>query len=246
MPTSKLLADYEHPLVRETAERLTRDEATIRGKIEKLFYFVRDGIKFAFPADGDLVKASDTIRSGVGQCNTKGTLFLALCKAAGIPARLHFSTIKKDIQHGLFTGLAYRLMPPEISHSWLEVMIDGRWRRLDSYINDEAFYEAGKAALRERGWNTGFSISREGGESSAAFNLDEEKFVQMDAVVGDHGVWDEPSNYYASSAYKNRPGLLRLLVYRALIGSINRRVERLRRHGRGGPKTPSASASAAS
>jgi transglutaminase/protease-like cytokinesis protein 3 len=32
--------------------------------------------------------------------------------------------------------LAYRLMPPLISHSWLEVQIDGTWRRLDSYIND--------------------------------------------------------------------------------------------------------------
>lgn len=228
MKRTDRLADYDHPLVHETALNLAQGETTDRGKISRLFYYVRDGIKFGFPADGDLVSASETIRSGVGQCNTKGILFLALCKALDIPARLHFSLIKKDIQRGLFTGVAYRLMPPLISHSWLEVQVDGTWRRLDSYINDEPFYESAKTALRRCGWNTGFSVACSGGESSAALNLDEEKFVQMDAVVEDQGVWDDPNDYYASPAYKNRPGFFKLLIYRMLIGSINRKVERLR------------------
>jgi hypothetical protein len=223
------LADYDHPLVRETALRVTAGETAIRGKLEKLFYFVRDEIAFGFPADGDLVQASETLRLGVGQCNTKGTLFLALCKASGIPARLHFSLIRKEIQRGLFNGIAYRLMPPLISHAWLEVLVDGQWRRLDSYINDRRFYEAGKAALRACGWDTGFSVACSGGEPSAEFNLDEERFVQMDAVVEDQGVWDEPGDYYASPAYRNRPGALRLLMYRLLVDRINRTVQRLRR-----------------
>jgi transglutaminase-like putative cysteine protease len=230
MSVPRILADYQHPLVRETAERLSLNESTVRGKIERLFYFVRDKIKFGFPADGDLVKASATIRSGIGQCNTKGTLFLALCRALGIPARQHFSTIKKDIQRGLFTGLAYQLMPAQISHSWLEVKVDGSWRKLDSHINDEPFYESGKKALRARHWDTGYSIANRGDESSAAFNLDKEAFAQMDAVLEDHGVWDEPGDYYASPKYRNRPGFLSLLLYRLLIGSINKRVEGLR-HG---------------
>ncbi|WP_411892723.1 hypothetical protein [Yoonia sp. SDW83-1] len=33
----------------------------------------------------------------------------APCKATGIPARIHFSLISKDIQKGFFTGVAYRL-----------------------------------------------------------------------------------------------------------------------------------------
>jgi hypothetical protein len=155
-------------------------------------------------------------------------LFLALCKSLDIPARLHFSLITKDIQRGLFVGFAYRLMPPLISHSWLEVQVDGKWRRLDSYINDEPFYESAKAALRECGWNTGFSVACSGGESSAALNLDEEKFLQMDAVVEDQGVWNDPDEYYASPAYRNRPGLFKQIIYRVLIGGVNRKVERLR------------------
>lgn len=105
------LVDYGHPLVRETVARLTRGEVSLRGKLEKLFYYVRDEIRFGFPKNGDLVKASDTIRLGMGQCNTKGVLFFSLCKAAGIPARIHFSLIKKEIQRGLFTGIGYALMP---------------------------------------------------------------------------------------------------------------------------------------
>lgn len=114
------LADDDHPLVRETAERLIRGEEAPRRRLEKLFYYVRDEIRFGFPMDGDLVKASDTIGLGMGQCNTKGALFLALCRASGIPGRMHFSLIKKEIQRGLFTGLGYLLMPPLISHGWLD------------------------------------------------------------------------------------------------------------------------------
>lgn len=222
------LADYDDPLVRATALALTKGEDTDRGRITSIFHYVRDTIRFGFPAAGDLVSASETIRLGFGQCNTKGTLFLALCKAAGIPARLHFSLIRKEIQRGLFTGIAYRLMPPLISHSWLEVQVDGTWRKLDSYINDEPFHESAKAALRQCGWDTGFSVACSSGESSAALNLDEEKFAQMDAVAEDQGTWDDPDAYYASPAYRNRPNLFKLLMYRILIGDINRKVERLR------------------
>lgn len=228
MKSSHRLADYDHPLVRETAERLTGEEASPRGKLEKLFYYVRDEIRFGFPQDGDLVKASETIRLGIGQCNTKGTLLLALCRAVDIPARIHFSLIKKEIQRGLFTGIGYALLPSLISHSWVEVEIEGRWRRLDSFINDMAFYRAGTNALRENGWDTGYSISCSSGESSADFNIDKEKFVQMDAVVSDHGVWDDPADYYGTDEYRNRPGPLKLLIYRFMIKRVNAGITRMR------------------
>lgn len=105
------LVDHDHPLVRETAERLIGDETSPRGQLAQLFSYVRDEILFGFPADGDLMKASETILLGMGQCNTKGTLLVALCRSVGIPARMHFSLIKKEIQRGLFTGIGYALMP---------------------------------------------------------------------------------------------------------------------------------------
>jgi hypothetical protein len=228
MQHSNYLADFRHPLVAETALRVIGNEQSTRGQLKCLFYFVRDEIKFGFPLNGDMVKASETIRTGVGQCNTKGTLFLALCKSLKIPARLHFATIDKRIQRGLFTGIAFFLIPKLISHAWLEVEVDGKWRKIDSYINDHAFYTSAKNALNERGWDMGYSIASAGCSSGIEFDLDKNSFVQMDAVHGDHGVWDEPADYYASRNYRNRPGIVRLLAYRILVGNANRQVQRIR------------------
>ena len=212
---------------------MTEGATTVREKLEKLFYYVRDDIEFFFPDQGDPVKASDTITLGKGQCDTKGILFLALCKALGIPARIHFSLITKEIQRGLFTKIGYWLMPDLLSHSWIEVDVDGTWRRIDSYINDEVFYRAGKSELMRKGWNTGYSIACSGGESSIAFDLDQEKFVQMDAVVADHGIWDDPSDYYETGLYKNCPNAVTLLLYRLLIRRVNNRVEHMRKRHAG-------------
>ena len=234
MAKMQRLADFDHSLVIKTAKDAAGSAATDRDRLRQLFFYVRDEILFGFPANGDLVKASDTIRLKMGQCNTKGTLFLALCKALGIPARMHFSAIRREIQRGLFVGPMYRLMPETISHAWLEVEIDGVWRRLDSYINDESFYLAGRVELKARGWETGFSVSCAAGESGAEFSIDREKFVQMGAVTEDHGVWDEPADYYNSGMYRNRPGILKLLIYRLAVGRINRRVNRLRMNCRAG------------
>jgi transglutaminase-like putative cysteine protease len=225
------LADFDHPLVQSTAARLTEGAANDRAKIARLFSYVRDDIKFRFPKNGDLVKASEVIRSSSGQCNTKGTLFLALCRAAGIRARIHFSLIDKAIQRGLFTGVAYWLMPLKISHSWIEVEIDGRWRRIDAYINDRPLQERAVSELNCRGWRTGFSVALpRQGQPAIDLDLDSESFSQMAAVSDDHGTYDDPAEYYASDRYRNRPSRLKLWLYRQLVDGINERVERVR-HG---------------
>jgi len=223
-----VLADFEDPLVRSTAHSLTNTQPTFEDKIEKIFYFVRDTIKFYFPIDGDFVKASDTIQSKQGQCNTKGALFLAFCKAVGIPVRLHFSLIRKEIQKGLFTGLSYWLMPRQISHSWIEVLIDDKWYSIDSYINDDQLHKAAVQELERRGWQTGYSISKSDTAPGNEFNLSEQQFEQMGAVIGDHGVWDEPAEYYASDQYRNRPGPIRMFIYRNMVAKANSKVAVLR------------------
>ena len=197
-------ADVDDPLVQQTTAELTDGLTDPVLKLERIFGFVRDDILFGFPPEGDFVKASQTIERGYGQCNTKGILILALCQVANIPARLHFSGITKEIQHGFFRGLFYKLMPNEISHAWLEVELDGRWAQVDSYINDLALHRAAVAKLEQSGWTTGFSVSRKSGEPSADFALDATDFAQMGAVVGDHGIWTRPADYLDGPDYLNR------------------------------------------
>ena len=53
----------------------------------------------------------------------------------------------------------------------------------------------------------------------------------MGAVTGDHGTWEQPAEYLASSAYLNRLGLLGSWYYRLALPLINGRVRRLRAQG---------------
>ncbi|MBG53067.1 MAG: hypothetical protein CML99_11730 [Rhodobiaceae bacterium] len=223
-----ILADFDGDLVRSTASRIVGDADNEKEKFDRLLSYVRDDIKFGFPTRGDLTKASETIRLGLGQCNTKATLLLALCKATGIPARIHFSLISKEIQRGFFTGLAYRLMPREISHSWLEIKIDGEWKRTDGFINDAQLQISSERELQQRGWTTGFSLALASPGQDCGTCSTFGTFQQMAAVTDDHGVYDEPADYFQTALYENRPGPIKLLLYRICVAAINRRVEAMR------------------
>ena len=222
------LADYDDPIVKNKALILTKGHKTIEDKIAAIFYYVRDDIKFQFPKEGDFVKASQIIKYGYGQCNNKTILYLALCKAIGLEARIHFSLIDKKIQRGLIRGLFYWIIPEKISHCWLEVKVNNNWFKIDSYINDLEYYNAAKKKLRERGWNTGYSIACSKNESNIELDFNNEQFVQMDAVTDDHGVYDEPMDYYKTSKYRNRPNALTLFIYKMFIGGVNNRVKKMR------------------
>ena len=222
------LADYDNPTVKNKALILTKGHKTVEDKIAAIFYYVRDDIKFQFPNEGDFVTASQTIKYGYGQCNNKTILYLALCKAIGLEARIHFSLIDKKIQRGLIKGLFYWIIPEKLSHCWLEVKVNNNWFNIDSYINDIEYYNVAKKRLRQRGWNTGYSIACSKNESSVELDFNKEQFVQMDAVTNDHGVYDEPMDYYKTSKYKNRPNALTLYTYKIFIGGVNNMVKKMR------------------
>lgn len=227
MDASKRLSDYDHPLVQAKAEELTADSLTRTDCLENIFYFVRDGIRFGFPPKWDAVKASETIQYEMGYCNTKATLLLALCRAAGIPARIHAGLIGIDIMRGVFPSIAFPFLPSAGGHSWSEIQIDDEWKAIDSYINDKPFYDGALQRLRESARTSGFSISQAKGPSSCEFNFGEKGFVHMGAVVEDHGIWDDYSEYMSSDDYfaMNR---VRLACFSAVAKISNRNIERIR------------------
>jgi hypothetical protein len=208
--------------------RLSSGCASPRQQFGRFVDFVRDDIRFGFPPEADFTSASETLRLGIGQCNTKGTLLLALCRAADIPARMHFAPVRRSIQRGIYTGVWYALLPRRISHGWIEVNVDGRWRAVDSYINDTRFCVAAARALARRGWGKGFSLAGTCTAVGQAFDVDHSPLVQMDAVEGDDGVWSDPADYYQSPRYRNRTGPARRWLYRRIAPRMNRRIEALR------------------
>ncbi|MBN9228530.1 MULTISPECIES: transglutaminase-like domain-containing protein [Legionella] len=224
----QILADYTHPEIQKKAHDLTQNKLDIREQIQSIFNFVRDEIKFGFPKEGDWVSASETLKLKLGQCNTKSTLFLALCKASNIPARIHYSLIKREIQHGVFPEFLYIFLPKEISHSWIEVQIDNTWLRIDGYIDDLIYFRGAVDKLAQRGWDIGFAVACPPQEHTSKPNFEQKNFQQMCAVTEDHGVWDEPSEYYQSTLYRNRPSIVKQFLYRLFIHLVNTRIEKIR------------------
>ena len=57
-------------------------------RIKQIYNFVRDEILFGYNVD-DGIPASKVLADGYGQCNTKGTLFMALLRGVNVPCRVH-------------------------------------------------------------------------------------------------------------------------------------------------------------
>jgi len=227
MNTKIILSDYDHPAVLTKANELTSGRVKVLDKVENLFYFVRDEIKFGFPPKWDEVKASETLEYKMGYCNTKATLFLAFCKAVGIHARLHTGLIDSQVMRGVLPFFAFPFLPGAGGHSWMEIEIDGEWKPMDSYINDKPFYDGALKRLKESGKTTAFSISQAKGVSSCEFNFGEKGFVHMGAVFEDHGTWDDFAEYMASEKYV-RWNRLQLMAYSMLTRTLNRKIENMR------------------
>lgn len=227
MNTAGTLSDYDHPSIQAKANEISAGKVTVLEKVESLFIFVRDEVRFGFPPKWEKMKASETLQYGLGYCNTKATLFHALCKAINIPARIHTGLIDINIMRGVFPSLAFPFLPKAGGHSWLEIEIEGEWKPVDSYINDKPFYERALKALQESGRATGFSISHAKGTSSCEFNFGEKGFVHMGAVIEDHGTWDDFSRYMSSDKYVsfNR---IQLVAYPMTAWICNRRIENIR------------------
>ena len=83
-------------------------------RIGAAYTFVRDQIAFGYNSD-DSIPASAVLADGYGQCNTKGTLLMALLRALEIPCRLHGFTIHKALQRRGGAGAGLRPCPRQRS-----------------------------------------------------------------------------------------------------------------------------------
>ncbi len=227
MENKEFLSDFSHPTIMQLASRLTSGKDALLQKIESIFYYVRDEIKFGFTPKWDEVKASEVVNYGMGQCNNKEILFVALCRAAGIEARPHFGLIDIRIMRGIMPGFIFPLIPKLGGHSWSEVLVDGQWKAIDAYINDKALYDRAIKRLNESGLPLGYSISYKDGRSSCEFSLGEKGFAQMGAVREDHGAWEDASHYFATDKYV-RFTPFQQRCYPLLARMSNRNITRLR------------------
>ena len=77
---STCMLDYHTQNIQKLIEERKWKELPEYERIKAVYDFVRDEILFGYNVD-DTVPASRVLRDGYGQCNTKGTLFMALLRA---------------------------------------------------------------------------------------------------------------------------------------------------------------------
>ncbi|MFJ5934717.1 transglutaminase family protein [Streptomyces sp. NPDC093071] len=108
--------DHEHPVVRETADRLSAGHPGAYAYAEAAFAYVRDEIPHSMDSGDPRVtwRASDVLELRTGICYAKTVAYAALLRARGIPAALCYQRLTDDDgSHHVVHGLAAVLLPGE-------------------------------------------------------------------------------------------------------------------------------------
>jgi transglutaminase-like putative cysteine protease len=128
--------DSDHADLIDFAHQSTAGLSAPREQAIRLYYRVRDGIRYD-PYHIDLsvpgMRASTTLKSGRGWCVPKAILLAAGCRVLGIPARLGFA----DVRNHLTTARLRRLMQTDIFywHGYAAIYLDQKWIKATPAFN---------------------------------------------------------------------------------------------------------------
>ncbi|MGQ0501593.1 MAG: transglutaminase-like domain-containing protein [Panacagrimonas sp.] len=142
------IIDADHPAVSAYARRNAGSGGTDRERAMRLYYAVRDDIRYD-PYLIDLsvagLRASTVLEQRRGFCINKAVLLAAACRACGIPARLGFA----DVRNHLSTERLRQAMRTDVFyfHGYTSILLDGRWLKATPAFNRELCEKFGLATL---------------------------------------------------------------------------------------------------
>lgn len=119
-----LTFNHQHPALRAKSTQVTAGLRTPTARVKALIQFVHRHLAKRLATN--LPTASVVLAKGYGDCTEHTWLFVALCRAAGIPARPVYGLAYVDGPVGRF---AY--------HAWAEVALDGAWVEVDPTWGEE-------------------------------------------------------------------------------------------------------------
>lgn len=129
--------DSDHPLVRETAARVTDGLTGEFARAQAVFNFARDELIYNFTptllSRSDW-RASATLARGHGFCQQKAVALAALARAAGIPSQIGFQHI---IDFKLLNTRFEQLLPNGLLafHGLTVLWVNGAWRIADATLD---------------------------------------------------------------------------------------------------------------
>ncbi len=152
-PDSKTLSptwflDSDSEAVRAYAAQAVGDAGDPVSVAERLFYAVRDGIRYdpyQVSRDPAAYRASVIAGAGSNWCVPKSVLLAACARARGIPARLGFS----DVLNHLTSDKLSESMGTDLFawHGYAQLWLGEQWVKLSTAFNIELCERFGVAAL---------------------------------------------------------------------------------------------------
>lgn len=196
-------------------------------RLKAIYNFVRDEILFGYNVD-DSISASKVLKDGYGQCNTKGTLFMALLRACGIPCRVHGFTIDKALQKGAMTGIVYKNAPQNVFHSWVEVYFEDKWYELEAFILDKQYLEKlQKTKSNCKGAFCGYGVAVSDFENPVIEFNRNNTYIQSEGINQDFGVYASPDDLLKE--HHQEMSAIKAFAYKSLGRHLmNRNVKKIR------------------
>lgn len=128
--------DTDSPAVQAFAREAVGDAATDKEKAIRLFYAVRDGIRYnpyAFGTNDASFVASAVLAAGEAFCIPKAILLAAAARVVGIQSRLNFA----DVKNHLSSPRLLEVLRTDIFtfHGSTELYLGGRWVKVTPAFN---------------------------------------------------------------------------------------------------------------
>jgi transglutaminase-like putative cysteine protease len=144
----------DHEKIIEAAKRLTAGCSSDQEKAVKLFYFVRDKIKYNMYMISVFIedfRASRVLEWGKGYCVQKAVLLAALGRASGIPSRLMFAEIRNhQVPSHVLQMIGTNLFP---RHGYNQFFLECRWVSAAATFDKELCERNGLPAVEFDGKN---------------------------------------------------------------------------------------------
>ena len=218
--------------IKVVVAQVAEEMAGEREQAIALHNYVRESIRFGFNRYFDAATPDYTLACGYGHCNPKSRLMVALFRAVGLESYQHFVVLPKDILKDAMPANRYWMIPAELSHSYVDVRVEGHWYAIDSFIVDTPLMLGAQALLAAEGRDLGFGTLC---DATNVWDGQSDAFSQFDArmMKEDHGRVDDLEAYFRDGQYRNRVFGLRFNTMFKLMGDagvtpINAHIERLR------------------
>jgi len=191
--------DSDHPDIRAKAAATVESVSDPVERARELYRAVRDGIRYDPYIDytnPESYRASSVLAQGHGYCVGKASLYVALCRASGIPARLGLA----DVKNHLATPRLLEIVGTDVFayHGYVEIMPSSEWIKATPTFNVSLCQKLGVPPLDFTG------------ESDALLQPFDAKGREFMSYVVRHGTFfDVPAKFLIGEMTRLYPRLCR-------------------------------------